>query len=74
MAASLTSPNRGRCKSMAGHTPLAMKTIQKKGGERFSSPEGLWDDATSSLHCCGKGVGAADAIGVEDPHRGLQRP
>jgi hypothetical protein len=30
---SLTSPNRGRCKGMAGHTPLAMITIQKKGGE-----------------------------------------
>jgi hypothetical protein len=38
-SASLTSPNRGRCKSTVGHTPSAMTTTQKKGGEWFSSSE-----------------------------------
>jgi hypothetical protein len=39
--ASLTSPNKGRRKSTAGHTPSATTTTQKKGGEWFSSPEDL---------------------------------
>jgi hypothetical protein len=59
---------------MAGHTPPAMTTIQKRGGEQISSPADLHDGATSSHHRHGEGVGAADAIGVEDLHRGFQRP
>jgi hypothetical protein len=74
MTSLLITPNRGRHKSTAGHTPPVTTTNQKRGGERFSSPEGLHDSATSSLHRCGKRIGAADAIGVKDPHRGLQRP
>jgi hypothetical protein len=73
MASLLTSPNRGTQKH-GGHTPPTTTTIQKRGGEQFSSPEDLRDGATSSLHHRGKGVGAADAISVKDPHRGLQRP
>jgi hypothetical protein len=44
--------------------------LQKRGGYKFSSLEDLRGDAAPLVHR-GLGVGAADACGGEDPHRGL---